>query len=86
MPFAASRMFNQMYGLPTLSKFIILDQAQVDSNTWYTVSCAREVSIWLREQPKELQRDIFHTKWGMMYPNMYDIHEKLYTILSLKWG
>lgn len=86
MPFAASRMFNQMYGLPTLSKFIILDQAQVDSNIWYTVSCAREVSIWLREQPEELQRDNFHTKWGMMYPNMYDIHEKLYTMLSLKWN
>ena len=86
MPFAASPMFNQTYRLPLLSKFIILDHAQVDSNTWYTVSCAKEVSIWLRKQPKELQQDNFHTKWGMMYPNMYDIHERLYTMLSLKWS
>jgi hypothetical protein len=63
------------------SKFTILDQAQVDGETWYTVSCAKEVCIWMREQPEELQywhRDLM---W-----NKIDIHEKLYTWMALRWA
>lgn len=73
-------------GLP--SKFTIHDQAQVDGATWYTVSCAKQVSIWMREQSEELQQDNCDAKYdfGTMYSNMYDIHEKLYTLMALRWS
>jgi hypothetical protein len=66
-------------GLP--SKFTILDQAQVDGATWYTVSCAKQVCIWMREQPEELQHWHPDLTW-----NKIDIHEKLYTLMALKWS
>ena len=76
-------MLNQMYGsITTPAKFTILDQAPVDGATWYTVSCATEVSIWLREQPKELHHEaLAHGHWPQ-----FDIHEKLYTLLALRWS
>ena len=91
MLFAAGRqtgksMLNQW--LPTTNpkpKFEINDKAEVDGATWYTVSCSKEVSIWLLEQSKELHylhidnnRYFFVTK--------FDIHEKLYSMMALKWS
>ena len=86
--FAAGRqtgksMLNHMF---TPAKFTILDQAPVDGATWYTVSCSREVSIWLREQSEELQKHNLSCEKWPMYSNKYDIHEKLYTVLALKWS
>ena len=77
-------MKNRMYGtITTPAKFTILDQAPVDGATWYTVSCAKEVSIWLREQSKELQYEAL--AHGFHFPQ-FDIHEKLYTMMALKWS
>jgi hypothetical protein len=65
--------------------FKIRDQSQVDGITWYTVSCTRAVAKWIRSQDREIwhehingKRDVFH--------NTFDIHEKLYTLLALKWS
>lgn len=78
-------MLNQVYGsMMTPAKFTILDQAPVDGATWYTVSCATEVSIWLREQSKELQHS--HIDNNRFYNTQFDIHEKLYTLLALRWS
>lgn len=64
--------------------FKIRDQSQVDGETWYTVSCIAAVAKWIRSQDREIwhehingNRDVFH--------NTFDIHEKLYTFLALKW-
>jgi hypothetical protein len=64
--------------------FKIRDQSQVDGETWYTVSCIAAVAKWIRSQDREIwhehingKRDVFH--------NTFDIHEKLYTLLALKW-
>jgi hypothetical protein len=76
-------MLNHMF---TPTKFTILDQAPVDGATWYTVSCSREVSIWLREQSEELQKHNLSCEKWPMYSNKYDIHEKLYTVLALQWS
>ena len=67
------------------SKFMILDQAQVDGETWYTVTCIKEVSAWIRNQPKELQYSHIDKAWTE-YANKFDIHEKLYTLLALRWS
>ena len=67
------------------AKFTILDQAPVDGATWYTVSCANEVSTWLREQSKELQHlHIDNNRY--LFVTKFDIHEKLYTLLALRWS
>jgi hypothetical protein len=81
-------MLNQMYGSITQSsaKFSILDQAQVDGETWYTVAVyANEVSIWLREQSQELQHS-HDDNLRYLFKPTFDIHEKLYTLLALKWS
>jgi hypothetical protein len=71
--------------MTTPAKFSILDQAQVDGATWYTVSCSKEVSAWMRVQPEELQHSHIDIKW-FMHTSKFDIHEKLYTLLALKWS
>ena len=91
MLFAAGRrtgksMLNQWFGsMTTPAKFSILNQAQVDGDTWYTVKCTKEVSAWLREQSKELQYSHIDARW-FTHTNQFDIHEKLYTLLALKWS
>ena len=91
MLFAAGRqtgksMLNQVYGsMMTPAKFTILDQAPVDGATWYTVSCANEVSTWLREQSKELQHSHIDNN-RYFFVTKFDIHEKLYTLLALRWS
>ncbi len=76
-------MYGSMTQLP--AKFSIIDQAPVDGETWYTVTCIKEVSAWLREQPEELWHE--HIDFRLMhYSNKIDIHEKLYTMMALKWS
>ena len=83
---AGKSMLNQMYGsMTTPAKFTILDQAPVDGATWYTVSCANEVSTWLREQSKELQHSHIDNN-RYFFVTKFDIHEKLYSMMALKWS
>ena len=74
----------QMTGRSDPTKFQILSRALVDGSVWYTVDCLPDVSAWIRQQPKELQHEHIDSNW-VVYYNKYDIHEKLYTILALKW-
>lgn len=63
----------------------ILDQATVDGETWYTVQCKPStVSGWVREQDPALWTSHIDQKWYMHF-NVFDMHEKLYTMLMLKW-
>ena len=65
----------------------ILDSATVDGETWYTVQCKPSyVSGWVQEQDPKLWRrvDYIDLKWYAHF-NVFDIHEKLYTMLMLKW-
>jgi hypothetical protein len=77
-------MLNQMFGsMTTPAKFEINAKAEVDGATWYTVSCTKEISEWLRTHPKELQYEALAHGWVL---SQFDIHEKLYTLLALKWS
>jgi hypothetical protein len=83
-------MLNQWYGqlgetIMTKGNFEITDQAPVDGDTWYTVACVSCVSDWMREQPKEWWHEHIDLRW-IHYSNKFDIHEKLYTILALRWS
>lgn len=77
-------MINQWLGsMTTPATFEINAKAEVDGDTWYTVSCTKEISEWLRTQPKELWYEAVAHGWVL---SQFDIHEKLYTLLALKWS
>lgn len=81
-------MLNAMYGKlmeQSRPRFQIIDQAKVDGATWYTITCVREVSEWVREYPKELQYSHIDKNWTV-YNNKFDIHEELYSMLTLRWS
>lgn len=66
----------------------ILDQAQVDGETWYTVQCKPSlVSGWLQEQDPALwhRHEDVDKRWYVHF-NVFDVHEKLYSMLQLRWA
>ena len=65
--------------------FKIHDESVVDGATWYTVGCYDDTSQWLRSQDRELWHEHVEQLWAG-YHNIFDIHEKLYTMLALKWS
>jgi len=90
MLFAAGRQtgksqINQWYGsmMKPVTKFEINAKAEVDGATWYTISCTKDIGEWLRTQPKELRYEALAHRWVL---SQFDIHEKLYTMLALKWS
>jgi len=77
-------VFNEIVNLPAIR---ILDQADVDGETWYTVQCKPSyVSGWIQEQDPALwhRHEHIDLKWYVHF-NVFDMHEKLYTMLMLKW-
>lgn len=75
-------VFNQHM---TEHNFKIHDKAIVDGEQWYTVGCRKDVSAWLRTQPKGLWHEHIDARWTI-HLNQFDIHEKIYTQLALKWS
>jgi len=63
----------------------IHDQSTVDGETWYTIGCYDDTSRWLRSQNRELWHEHGEHMWAG-YHNIFDIHEKLYTMIALKWS
>jgi len=63
----------------------IHDQSIVDGETWYTVGCYNDTSEWLRSQDRALWHEHVEQLWAG-YHNIFDVHEKIYTMLALKWS
>ena len=64
--------------------FSVVDEAIVDGEKWYTVSTLnRSVASWLRSQSSDVCVET-STKWAVS--SYFDIHEKLYTMLELKFN
>lgn len=63
------------------TKFQKVAQSEVDGEMWYTVrSSDLVVSSWLRSQERTLR-----VETTANYPNYFDIHEKLYVMMELKY-
>lgn len=71
----------------TAPKCKIISQAQVDGKTWYTISCHKEVSMWVRENGVENDSWFEHIdpQWNF-YKNMFDVSEEFYMMIVLKFG
>jgi hypothetical protein len=80
---ALNDVFRAEYG--PKRDFDIRDQALVDGRTWYTVYCTHEASQWIRGQSRALWHEHIHKKWDVIH-NTFDIDEKLYTMLALRWA
>ena len=69
--------------------FSVLDSTNVDASTWYTVKCSKRASMWIRETYQDRENDLWYehinSRW-IVDTNHFDIHEKLYTMLSLRWS
>ena len=65
--------------------YAVIDQAMVDNARWYPVKCSGEVSKWIKTQPENMWYEHIDKDW-MVYKNTLDIHEKIYTMLQLKYG
>jgi hypothetical protein len=62
-----------------------LASAMVDDAKWFTVQCNKEVAAWLRTHPEKMCYEHIDQNW-MIHKNIFDIHEKIYTMLQLKYG
>jgi hypothetical protein len=82
-----SQYINQWYDMQEQPKCKIVNSAEVDGKTWYTVACHKEVSVWIRENGVENDSWYEHidSKWTV-YRNMFDICEELYMMVVLKFG
>jgi hypothetical protein len=69
--------------------FKILSKSLVDGEQWYTVNCLRETGMWLRETYRDSEDKLWFqnidSKWRVNF-NIFDIHEKIYTTLALRWS
>lgn len=65
----------------------IIDQATVDGAIWYTVTCRKEVSMWIRENGVENESWFEHIdgSWHI-HKNMFDVSEEFYMMVVLKFG
>jgi hypothetical protein len=75
-----------MSGKPAVK---IIDRAIVDGEQWYTVSCSKAASMWFRETHTDVEDKLWyeHIDKGMyIHANAFDIHEKLYTLLAMKFA
>jgi hypothetical protein len=78
-----AQMWNQTYEIGEY--YTVIDRATVDHAQWYTVKCSSKISAWIKGQPEGMWYEHIDKDW-MIYKNTLDIHEKIYTMLQLKYG
>jgi hypothetical protein len=76
--------YNQMLMDQTQS-YKDITHATVDDYEWYTVKCNKETAAWVRQQNKDMWYEHIDSNWTI-YKNMFDMHEKIYTMMLLKYG
>lgn len=82
---AVQQQWNQV--VPMEPPFKVLSTADVDGVHWYTVSCRKEVSMWIRENGEENKEwyDHIDSKW-MVHRNVFDMSQEMFTMTKLRWG
>jgi len=78
-----AQMWNQTFNVKEYYNKV--SEAKVDHATWYTVKCSGGISKWIKEQPENLWFEHIDKDW-QVYRNIFDVHEKIYTMLQLKYS
>ena len=76
--------YNQML-IDQTQSYRNITHATVDDHKWYTVKCNKETAAWVRQQSRDMWHEHIDLNWAV-YKNMFDIHERIYTMLQLKFG
>lgn len=74
---SARRSGKSYYYNLNMNPYKLITNAQVDDAQWFTVKCNREVSAWVRTQSRAM--------WYEHGETIFDVHEKIYTQIGLKW-
>lgn len=80
---AMAQMWDQIYD--NKEYYTLVSEGTVDNFSWYTVKCTSSISDWIKNQSKELWFEHISKDWKF-YRNTFDVHEKLLTMLQLKYG
>ena len=81
-------MLNQYYNsmiINQMHSYQDITHATVDDHEWHTVKCNNKTAVWVRQQNKDMWYEHIDSNWTV-YKNMFDIHERIYTMLQLKYG
>lgn len=67
--------------------FEVLTTGTVDGTPWYTISCKKDVSIWIRENGTENSEwvDYIDDKW-MYHRNKLDVSQEMFAMIKLRWS
>jgi hypothetical protein len=80
-----SQMWNIVDNLPAFS---IVGKLKIDEDCWFTVKCNDEkVSEWIKTQPQNMWKWKEHVdQYWSIHNNIFDVHEKIHTMLQLKYS
>lgn len=77
-----TQMYREIIDTPSFIK----DQGTlVDGVPWYVVKCKKEVAAWIRTQDSSMWYEHIDSQW-FVYKDRFDVHEKLVTMISIKFG
>jgi hypothetical protein len=68
----------------TMPDIKVLDSAEVDGKTWYTVQLSIPARTWLKEQPLEDWQEHIDQRY-YLNRSFFDVSEQMYSALMLKW-
>ena len=67
----------------------VLSKSLVDGEPWYTISCLREASIWIRnthsDQENKLWFENIDDNWRVNF-DVFDVNEQFYALVMLRWS
>lgn len=66
------------------NKFQVIDQGTVDNDIWYVVQVEPAVVPWMHKQDQTMWYS--HKLNNYRVLDTFDVHEKLYTMMALKWN
>lgn len=61
-----------------------LSESKVDGEIWYTVTGQKPVCEWIRKQDATKWHEHIDSTWHISF-NTFDIHERIYTMLGMKF-
>jgi len=79
-----NQVLQEFHNLHMATPYRYLDEAIVDGEKWYTVTGQKPVCAWIRTQDENLWHEHIDGNWNISY-NTFDMHEKLYTMLGMKF-
>jgi hypothetical protein len=67
--------------------FEVLTTGTVDGKPWYTITCKKDVSIWIRENGVENSEwsDYVDNRW-MWHRNRLDVSQEMFAMIKLRWS